>query len=401
MTRKILPYAIVVLFAYIGFSLPLPILPEMFLNPERSIVAGLPMHEKIIALGFMMASFPCGQFFGAPIIGHLSDRLGRKKIVLFSLAGTTLSYLLTAYSVSQHWFWGMFCGLVLCGFCEGNIVIGQSVVVDLTSEQENKARHFGFLNIFISLGFIIGPLMGGQLANPAIVPWFTFATPFWAAACMTVIGMIIIFFGSTETLKQKKGGSWDFFASISKGFKKPKLPKFYLANFFLALAYFSFFRFLPVFLKERFDFSPSYLSFVMVYAEIAMIISVLWIVPALAKKFSCPSILGTFAALFALALLSCILPSSPYALYATIPLIGICLGVIFTNGSLLISNFASADFQGQALGTLTSVQVLAEALTGIFGGMIASEQASLPLIVGAAMSVICTILLLKQRSSYV
>src|SRR5277367_4716102 len=102
MTRKIMPYAIVVLFAYIGFSLPLPLLPEMFLNPERSIVPGYSLHQKMMALGLMMASFPCGQFFGSPIIGHLSDRYGRKKVILFSLAGTTLGYLITAYTLSQH-----------------------------------------------------------------------------------------------------------------------------------------------------------------------------------------------------------------------------------------------------------------------------------------------------------
>jgi MFS transporter, DHA1 family, tetracycline resistance protein len=402
MTRKIIPYAIVVLFAYIGFSLPLPILPEMFLDPERSIIPACTLKQKMIALGLIMASFPCGQFFGSPIIGHLSDRYGRKKVVLYSLTGTTIGYLITAIAVSQEYLWGIFLGLGLVGFCEGNVTIGQSVVADLSITEEHRARHFGLLNAFISLGFIIGPLMGGQLADPKILSWFTFATPFWAAACMTVIGMLIIFFGSTETLQRKKQGSWNFFSSISKGFKKPKLSKFYLANFFLALGYFSFFRFLPVFLKEQFAFSPSYLSFVMVYGSLAMILSVLGIVPQLAKRFSSIRILGTFAFLFAFTMLLCILPSSPYALWATIPLTGICLAITITNGSLLISNAASEDFQGQALGTLTSIQVLAEALTGIFGGMIASEQVALPLIIGAMMSVICTVILFtNKRKNYV
>jgi MFS transporter, DHA1 family, tetracycline resistance protein len=402
MTGKILPYAIVVLFAYIGFSLPLPLLPEMFLNPERSIVAQLPFQEKVIALGLMMASFPCGQFFGAPIVGNLSDRFGRKKIVLFSLAGTTLGYLITAFSVSQKWFWGMFIGLTICGFCEGNITIAQSVVVDLANDQERKARQFGILNIFISLGFIIGPLMGGLLGDPAVLSWFTFSTPFYAAACMTVIGMAIIYLCSSETLKEKKEGAQRIFSSIWKEIKRPKLSKLYLANFCLALGFFSYFRFMPVMLKERFDFSPSFLSYVMVYSEMAMILSVLCIVPVLARKFACLNILGAFASLLGCALIALVLPYTPYALWATIPLIGMTLGVTFTNGALLISNAASADFQGQALGTLVSVQVLAEAVTGIFGGMIASEQASLPLIAGAIMSVLCTALLLfNKRSLYV
>src|SRR5579862_8214094 len=299
MTRKIIPYAIVVLFAYIGFSLPLPILPEMFLDPERSIIPACTLKQKMIALGLIMASFPCGQFFGSPIIGHLSDRYGRKKVVLYSLSGTTIGYLITAFAVSQQYLWGIFLGLSLVGFCEGNVTIGQSVVADLSITEEHRARHFGLLNAFISLGFIIGPLMGGQLADSKIVSWFTFATPFWAAACMTLLGIFVIYFCSTETLQSKKEGKWDFFSSIAKGLKRPKLPKLYLANLFLALGYFSFFRFLPVYLKEQFDFSPSYLSFVMVYGSFAMILGILFLVPVLAKRFSSISILSMFSTIFA------------------------------------------------------------------------------------------------------
>lgn len=397
-----LPYAIVVLFAYIGFSLPLPILPALFLDAENSIVAGFTLQEKMLALGLVMASFPCGQFFGSPIIGHLSDRYGRKKVILYSLCGTTIGYLITAYSVSQHYLSTLFLGLALCGFCEGNVTIGQSVVVDTASTPESKARHFGLLNAFISLGFIVGPLMGGQLADPSVVSWFNFSTPFWVASCMTLLGICVIYFCSTETLQRKKEGNWDFFSSIAKELKRPKLPKLYLANLFLALGYFSFFRFLPVYLKDQFDFSPSYLSFVMVYGSFAMILGILCLVPVLAKTFSSISILSVFSAIFATLLLICIWPSTPFAVWLTIPLLGVCLAVTITNGSLIISNATSGELQGQALGTLTSVQVLAEALTGIFGGMFAAEQSALPLVVGAATSLLCTaVILINKRSLYV
>ncbi|MCX7353134.1 MAG: MFS transporter, partial [Proteobacteria bacterium] len=186
--RILIPYAIVILFAYVGFSLPLPIFPEMFLDPQRSIIPGASLHRSMILLGAVMASFPLGQFFGSPFLGRLSDRYGRKKVILWSLAGTTLGYLATSLAVHFHSIWGMFFGLAFCGFCEGNVTIAQSVIADLTKKENDsteKAVHFGWINIFISIGFIIGPLMGGLLADPTIVSWFTFATPFWIAACMT------------------------------------------------------------------------------------------------------------------------------------------------------------------------------------------------------------------------
>ena len=398
-TRKILfPYAIVILLAYIGFALPLPILPGMFLDPERTILPGADLTEKMVLLGLVMASFPLGQFFGSPLLGRISDRIGRKKTILFSLTGTTLGFLITAYGVHLSSIWGMFTGLAICGFCEGNVTIAQSVIADLTDkegQQTEKAVHFGWINIFISLGFIIGPLMGGQLADPEVVSWFTFATPFWMAACLTVLGMGIIYFYSQETLKARPQKDWGLFRGLWKGINKPKLKYFYLANFFAALGYFGFFRFFPVFLERQFGFSASMLSYVMVYDSLAITAGVIWLIPYLSKRLTPVQLLSLFSFLLGISFVICVLPQNPYALFATLPLVGLCLSVVITNGSLLISNTASQQNQGQALGSLTSVQVLAEIFTGLAGGPLAAYTVTLPLYIGASMGVICCLILLR------
>ncbi|MES2121265.1 MAG: MFS transporter [Chlamydiota bacterium] len=396
--KKLIPYSIVILFAYIGFSLPLPILPGMFLDPERTILPGSSLHMQMILLGLVMASFPIGQFFGSPLLGRLSDRFGRKRVILWSLAGTTVGYMVTALTVSEGSVLGMFLGLALCGFCEGNVTIAQSVVADLTEKEEHrgeKAAHFGWINICISVGFIIGPLMGGQLADPTVHRGFTYATPFWAAACMTLVGMAIIYWKSQETLRLKGKEKWEFFRSMWSGFSQPKLKQYYLANFFLALGFFAYFRFLPVFLERRFDFSASMLSYVMVYDSLIIAAGAIWLVPYLAKRFSPREMLCLFAFFMGIAFAVCLLPSSPYALIATLIPVGLCLAGVFTNGALLISNTTSQQFQGQALGTLTSVQVLAEIFTGLAGGPMASHAVTLPLYLGAAMAIIGGFVLLR------
>jgi DHA1 family tetracycline resistance protein-like MFS transporter len=391
--RRLIPYGVVILLAYVGFSMPLPIFPEMFLDSDHSLFSSLSLNMKMVLLGLIMASFPLGQFFGSPLLGKLSDRYGRKKIILTSLAGTTLGYLITAYFAHESSFVGMFIGLTLCGFCEGNVTIAQSVIADLTEGKE-KASYFGWINIFISVGFILGPLMGGQLADPSLVSWFDFSTPFWAAACLTLVGMGVIYFYSDETLKESS--QKESVTSIWSCLKKPELKRFYLANFFIALGYFSFFRFFPVFLERTFNFTPSQLSYIMVYNSLIIGCGVFWLIPYLSRKMKTSTTLSLFSFLFAFSCIISLLPTTPYALIFTLVPVGLSLAAVITNGALLISDKTSLYEQGQALGTLTSVQVLAEVITGLAGGYLAATFLELPFYLGALMCIVCALILYRR-----
>lgn len=396
----VLPYSIVILLAYIGFSLPLPLLPEMFLDATRSVVAPkMELKNKMILLGLVMASFPLGQFLGSPLLGHLSDRFGRKRVIIFSLLGATIGYFLTALSVLAPSVRLMIFSLALCGFCEGNVTIAQSVIADLTSSEDQhaqKAIHFGRINLFISLGFIIGPLMGAYLADPEVASWFNFSTPFWVAGLLTLLGVGVIYRFSQETLIQEEDKNWSFFRAVGSGFACPNLRIYYGVNFFLAFGYFSFFRFFPVFLERVFDFSASDLGYVMVYNSVLIGLGVMILVPFLSKRFKPVRLLTVFSACLAVAFVGCLLPNTPYALIATMLPIGLCLSVVITYGSLLISNRASQALQGQVLGTLTSVQVLAGFLTAALGGFLAAEHIAWPLYLGAASTLLGGCVLLKE-----
>jgi predicted MFS family arabinose efflux permease len=175
----------------------------------------------------------------------------------------------------------------------------------------------------------------------------------------------------------------------------------------LALSYFGFFRFFPVFLQQRFDLTASQLSFVMVYDSLAIAAGVIWLIPFLSKRFKPIESLCIFAFLLAISMIICLIPKSPYALLITLIPIGVCLAVVITNGALLISNTASEHFQGQAMGTLTSVQVLAEIFTGLTGGPLAAYTMALPIYIGACMAIVCSLILFysirreKRNGEYV
>lgn len=385
---RILPYAIVVFFGYVGFSLSLPILPEMFLDPEISILPpDKSMEWKLLILGVVMSAYPLGQLIGAPLLGKFSDLWGRKKILLISLLASTVGYVFTALSTEQLSVTGIFLGLFFCGLCEGNIAIAQSVAADITDphEKEHKISHFGWINLFVCLAFVIGPIMGGQLSDSTLVSWFTFATPFWLAAMMTLVGVVIILLFSKETRKEKQTVSHSYWKIFKVGFSQKALRKMYIVNFFVALGYFSYFRFFPVYVETQFGFSAAMLGYIIAYGSVSFAFFAALFLKPLSRFCSSYKATLCFSICLALTFFLALWPNSPGSLWWTIPPINFCLAVVMTNASVIVSNTAAEDFQGQALGVLTSVQVLAEFLIGIIGGWMASYLNTLPMVLGACM----------------
>ncbi len=402
--RILFPYMFLILLDYIGFAMPLPIMPGMFFGPHSLFLSDASYVEKMINLGLLMASFPLGEFFGSPILGRFSDRYGRKKVVLLALLGSTVANLITAYAVYIHSLLLMHFSFIFWGFCEGNDTIVMSVIDDLTQKKKQtleKALQFGMFNIFISVGFIIGPLMGGVLADPTIVSWFTLSTPFVASALLTLTAIGYISWRAKETLTEKSVDRTPFFTAL-RGLKHAKIMRFFLANFFLAMGYFAYLRFFPVFLQQKFHFDAAWLSYIMCYDSIAIAVGVLWLIPLLAKRWEPMRTVRLFSLLLSIAIIISFLPSTPYALILTLPPVGICLAVVITNGALLISDSVSHQLQGLALGALTSVEVLAEIFTGLVGGPLAASFYQLPLYFGAATAGICFLILIlsiKNRNN--
>lgn len=383
--KKLFPYALVVFLGYVGFSLPLPVLPELFLDPDRSMLGpAVSIQKKSFLLGLMLAAYPAGQLFGAPFLGWFSDRFGRKRVILISLLSTAIGYGWTALATDFQSVAGMFCGLLLCGFSEGNTSLAQAVIGDL-AEKKDKATHFGWINLFTCMAFIVGPLMGGWLADPKNSSYFTFATPFWAGAVLSLIGIWVIWRYAEETKIEKTS------VSLRESFpilwKNPLLKGFYKANFLIYLGIYSFFSCLAIYLEREFNFTSSFLAYVMAYNSLFFAAGLVGLVALFAKWREPEKLTQIFAMLFGVALVVLICGTAPEALFYTIPPIGLILSVLMTNAAVMVSNGAEDRLHGQALGILQSVQVFAGMLVGAIGGALAGWIPNLPLVIGSCFAI--------------
>lgn len=393
--RQLLPYGIVVFLGYIGFSLPLPVLPEMFLNSDRSILPTASAAVRTICLGLVLAAYPSGQLIGSSLLGLLSDRWGRRKVLLFSLVTTAVGYGVTAIAIALLSPLGIFGGLFVCGLSEGNVAIAQAVIGDI-SEKAEKVSHFGWINLCACVAFIIGPLLGGLLVDPKNNSLFSFSTPFWVGSLMALSAFLLMWKFSVETKKTVEQP-----ATLSQRFKEnwSNLPlrRSYFANFFLYFGIYSFWTCVPIFLERTFNFASSNLAYVMAYESFFFAVGLFLLVRPLATKAKPFRLAGWAGSILALLLLIIMIPATPLGLFWTIPPIGMILALLMTNAAVMVSNAAGEHLQGQAMGTLQSVQVSAGMLVGVLGGLMAALKPGLPLFAGALMAGIGGYLLLKNQ----
>ncbi|HZS47965.1 MAG TPA: MFS transporter [Blastocatellia bacterium] len=173
---------ITVFIDLIGFGIVIPILP---IYAEK-------FGATPLTVGLLLASFSVCQFLATPILGRLSDRYGRRPILFFSLAGTSLAFLTMGFANAL---WLLFVARIVDGITGGNISTAQAYIADVTTP-ENRAKGLGMIGAAFGLGFIIGPAIGGVLSK------FGLPVPFLFASALAAANAILLYFRLPETVKR-------------------------------------------------------------------------------------------------------------------------------------------------------------------------------------------------------
>lgn len=390
--RQLLPILLTILLGHIGFSMVLPIFPIWVIDVAPIVIAGHTfLSNSAMRLGILVAMYPLGQCISSPIFGKLSDRFGRRPILLASLLGIIPSHFFTMFSVMKGSLLLVIIFRFICGIFEGNLVIAQAAILDFEQGHEERVRNFGSLIATSSIGFIIGPILGGILSNQKFSPLFNFSTPFGAAGLLSIITLLTVYFLFAET---KKTGflhslTWKkILSSYYMGFRFPGLRPIYILNFFLSLSVFFFLEFFPVMLVHRFDFNSYNLGFITAYLSIPIFLTP-FILKRISQRFPSERLLQYTALLFSLFLI--LFVHSPALLFLFIALffLGLCIATIFTFTPLLIASRVDAHIQGETLGLNQSVQVFSEAVSGIIGGMLAMIVITIPIYSAAVILGMC------------
>jgi MFS transporter, DHA1 family, tetracycline resistance protein len=179
---------ITVLVDVIGWGLIIPVMPRLIAEMKH-----IPVNEASKEGGWLLMVYALMQFVFAPVLGNLSDKYGRRPVLLFSLFGFGIDYLLVAFAPSFAWF---FIARIVSGITGASFTTATAYIADI-STAETRAKNFGMLGAAFGLGFIIGPALGGLMTS------FGIRAPFYAAAALTLLNWLYGYFVLPESLSKE------------------------------------------------------------------------------------------------------------------------------------------------------------------------------------------------------
>ena len=344
--------------AIMGFGLLIPVLPKLIVEFQ-----GGDLTDGSHAYGWIVSIYALMQFIGSPILGSLSDRFGRRKIILIATAGSALDYVIMAIAPSLTW---LFVARTIAGFTAGIFATANAYIVDVTPP-EKRAGAFGLLGAAFGIGFVLGPALGGFLAE------YNLRLPFWVAAGCSTLNCLWGLLVLPESLKpeNRRPFSWARANPIGALLALKRFPAVLglVESFFiLMLAQNMMFSLWALYTSHRFDWSPRQVGFSLAFAGVLMGL----VQGALVKRIV-PKIGDTRATLIgltisALAYVGYGLSSHGWAMYAVMA-VGALAGITGPSLQSYITKHIPSNEQGAVQGVFGGLQSFA----GIPGPFIATH----------------------------
>ena len=243
MSRPLLVIFLTIFVNLVGFGIIIPLLPFYAQTFGASP----------LVIGLLFASFSLSQLVASPWLGHLSDTWGRRPVLIFSLIGTVVSFVMLALAGSLPM---LFVARVIDGLSGGNITTARAYIADVTTE-DNRARAFGFLGAAFGLGFIVGPGLGALFSH------ISYTAPIWAAAAITVVATVLAWVWLPETVHRAHAGGGAPWHALADFGRRPHLRLLFTVDFAYWMAFAVYQTTFALFGARRFGFDAAHTGYLL------------------------------------------------------------------------------------------------------------------------------------------
>jgi DHA1 family tetracycline resistance protein-like MFS transporter len=353
---------LVVFIDLLGFSLILPLLPYLAKNYQAND----------FQVGLLVAVYAAASLVGAPILGRLSDRYGRRPLLLVSIFGTFIGFLMLAFAQN---IWMLFLARIIDGLTAGNISIAQAYISDVTAPKD-RSKAFGLIGAAFGLGFIIGPAAGGALST------FGYIVPALAAASLTIINLVLVAAWLGESLTVEKRAELAAAGSQPPAFsigamlaalRRPLVGPLLHTRFFFGMAFSLFQSIFSLYALERFELNVQAIGFILAYVGVLAVITQGFMIGKLTARFSEARLIVISTALMAIGLAGWALAPNLWVLMLVMIPTSFAGGILNTVINSAISKSVPAVEVGGMLGLSASLEAATRVIAPSLGGLLLDQ----------------------------
>lgn len=351
----------------LGFGIVIPVLPFY--------AEGTQFNATPRTVGLLFASYSIMQLIFSPVLGRLSDKYGRRPILLISIIGTGIGFLILGFATTL---WMLFVGRILDGISGGNISTAQAYIADITTK-EDRAKGMGLLGAAFGLGFIFGPAIGGILSRWGV------AVPFLFAAALCFANATLLYFTLPETVTQDhparvSAARGRAFSQLIDSLKQPRLGFVIIIYFFFVVAFSIMTTSFSLYTMFRFGYDAHHNGYLFAYVGLIAVIIQGMLIGRLVKRFGELLLVVAGALFFALSLFAV-----PFVGPNTGGLLALLIGGgVFSLGNSLatpaLNSLASrsvgAAEQGSVMGVTQSAASLARAVGPTIAAVLIHSQSA-------------------------
>lgn len=365
---------LIVLIDLIGFGIIIPLLPFY------AEAHGAEPHT----VGLLMASYSLFQLFAAPLWGRLSDRVGRRPVLILGMAGAAVSYVMLA---SADTLWALFAARALGGAMAGNISAAFAYAADITTT-ENRAKGMGVVGAAFGLGFVLGPALGGLLAGPDAAT-ANYAAPAWAAAGMSAVALVLTVVRLPESLPPEKRGALrdgTIAAALAMIVRRPPLLMLFAVSFLTTFVFAGMEATFALWSERSFGWGPAQNGFAFAYLGVLVALLQGGATGFLVARFGEVRLMTAGILTLSLGIFG--IPFAPGIVGLIVVLAAVAAGFSIVNPALnaLISRQAGESEQGTVMGLARSATILARVAGPAWAGLLFSVLGKdWPFIAGAVV----------------
>lgn len=361
--KQLLPLFFIIFIDSIGYFIVIPVILRLFMPGDDSLLsAHTTMMTRNLLYSLTLMLSPLAFIICSPLIGHLSDRYGRKKALTYALLAACIGFLLPIIGILKKTICLIFIGRFIAGASSSSQPVAQAGVTDF-SEGNVRAFYLSLIGFAMTLAMIIGPLSGSYLSDKQLLSWFTVTTPYWFALVLSLINiiMMIILYKNTPHIQLKKS------TPSPRLLIQNNLWLVMVSFLFLEIAWAQYYQASFLTLTQHFHYSMDKMSLFAAYIGFWMCLGLTLIYGRLLNHFSIESIAKSSLLIASLSLIFCNIPNTTIQWIMMIPGT-IAVGTAYPSLLSIMSHRIKTGHQGYILGCASTLLGVAWMLTGLLSG---------------------------------